>query len=296
MITVSVCMITYNQEEYIQQAVEGVLMQQTNFLFELVVGNDKSTDRTTDILNEYASKYPTRIRLTNNTTNLGMMENFIQTLKRCEGDYIALCEGDDYWINPYKLQKQVDLLQTNDHVACFHPVKKVGFRDNITYDEHFCINKKIVSTKDLFDDWQIATCSFVFKNVIRNNGLPEWIKYANGGDYALQLFLSKFGTFVKVDEVMGVYRIHDSGVSKTFSSFDYIYNTIFTLYISNKECFKNQHKLEIETIVHNKFAPIIIDKSDLTRNDMMKLLSSKISIRNLLVMLLIKLKSKLKIG
>mgnify|MGYP001248218371 CR=1 FL=1 len=112
---VSVHMITYNHEKYIAQAIEGVLMQKTNFLFELVIGEDCSTDSTRVICKEYADRYPNIIKLLPDAgKNLGMMENAIRTTMACTGKYIALCEGDDYWTDPYKLQKQVDFLEAHN--------------------------------------------------------------------------------------------------------------------------------------------------------------------------------------
>ena len=109
-VTVSVLMITYNHENFIREAIEGVLMQKTDFPIELIIGEDCSTDGTRKIVMEYASKYPDIIRPLLPDSNLGMMKNFIETMQAATGKYIALCEGDDYWTDPYKLQKQVDIL------------------------------------------------------------------------------------------------------------------------------------------------------------------------------------------
>lgn len=117
---VSVCMITYNHENFVSQAIESVLMQRTNFVFELVIGDDCSTDRTREIVNEYYKKYPKIIKLRLPEKNLGMQLNFIENLNACNGKYIALCEGDDYWTDPYKLQKQVDFLEANPEYGLVH--------------------------------------------------------------------------------------------------------------------------------------------------------------------------------
>lgn len=104
-IMVSICMITYNHEPFIREAIEGVLMQQSTFPYELVIGEDYSTDRTRDICIEYQQKHPDKIRLLLNEKNLGVMPNFIQTLNACSSKYIALCEGEDYWTDPLKPQE-----------------------------------------------------------------------------------------------------------------------------------------------------------------------------------------------
>ncbi|QYS90774.1 glycosyltransferase [Flavobacterium covae] len=136
MIKVSVCMITYNHEKYIKQAIESILMQKTNFDFELIISNDNSNDTThkiiLDLLEEHIDSK--KIKYLHNKKNLGMMPNFIQAIQNCKGEYIALCEGDDYWTDPEKLQKQVDFLDTNKNFAiCFHPVN-IDYQNEIIED------------------------------------------------------------------------------------------------------------------------------------------------------------------
>src|SRR5262245_65526124 len=106
---VSVCMVTFNHEAYVAQAIEGVLIQKANFPIELVIGEDCSNDRTSEICIEYARKYPETIRLLLNERNIGMMPNFLQTLKACGGKYIAHCEGDDFGLDDMKLMRHVEL-------------------------------------------------------------------------------------------------------------------------------------------------------------------------------------------
>jgi glycosyltransferase involved in cell wall biosynthesis len=113
---VSVLMITYNHEKFIAQAIDSILMQQTDFEYEIVVGDDFSKDRTRAILDNYKKKHPSKIKLLFPDRNLGMHRNFIQTLNSCQGQYVALLEGDDYWTSPYKLQKQVDFWIKSLHI------------------------------------------------------------------------------------------------------------------------------------------------------------------------------------
>lgn len=113
---VSVVMITYNHAPYITQAIEGVLQQKTNFPFELVIGEDCSTDGTREIVFEYQKKYPDIIRVITSEQNVGATRNLYRTEKNCRGKYIAYCEGDDYWHRPDKLQKQVDYME--NHPEC----------------------------------------------------------------------------------------------------------------------------------------------------------------------------------
>ena len=126
-ILVSINCITYNQEEYVADAIEGFLMQKTDFDYEILIGEDCSTDNTRKIVEEYAAKYPDKIRLITSERNVGCRKKFTEGFSsNSKGKYIAECEGDDYWIDPYKLQKQVDYLEGNPECTlCFHAAELV---------------------------------------------------------------------------------------------------------------------------------------------------------------------------
>lgn len=137
---VSVKIITYNHAPFIVQAIEGVLQQKTSFPFELVIGEDCSTDGTREIVFEYQKKHPDIIRVVTSDKNVGMKKNGLRTLNACQGKYVAFCEGDDYWQSPYKLQKQVDYLE--GHPECglvyssydvYHVTSGKKINDFITY-------------------------------------------------------------------------------------------------------------------------------------------------------------------
>src|SRR5262245_24288404 len=122
-VKVSVAMITYNHGNFIAQAVESILMQVVNFDYEIIIGEDCSTDETRNVVIEYRNRFPHRIKMLLHDKNVGLMQNFIQTIEACRGQYVALCEGDDYWTSPYKLQKQVDFLESHpEYAICFHNV------------------------------------------------------------------------------------------------------------------------------------------------------------------------------
>ena len=116
---VSVCMTAYNQEALIAVAVEGILVQKTDFSVEFHIGDDCSTDRTGEICEDFATRFPEVIRYHRRKHNLGMMPNFLATLAECDGKYIAWCEGDDYWIDDTKLQTQFDFMEASpDYALC----------------------------------------------------------------------------------------------------------------------------------------------------------------------------------
>ena len=129
---VSVRMSTYNHEKFIAQAIEGVLMQKTNFLFELIIGEDCSTDRTREIVVDYANRYPEIIKPILHEKNVGSKLNGRACKAACRGKYIAICEGDDYWIDPLKLQKQVDFMESHPECSfCFTRCQRVNERGEV---------------------------------------------------------------------------------------------------------------------------------------------------------------------
>lgn len=213
---VSVDMITFNHEKFISQAIEGVLMQKTKFRYELVIGEDCSSDNTSNIVKEYAQKYPDIIKARCNVLNMGMMANAVKTLKECTGKYIALCEGDDYWTDPYKLQKQVDFLEANPNYSlCFHDA--IVYCENKKFPPYFfCkdLSKTTFHVDDVIKAWLMPSASIVFRKDLLYP-LPSWFKEIYNGDYALQLLLILKGKFYFIDQLMSVYRQHETNLSAT---------------------------------------------------------------------------------
>lgn len=214
---VSICMITYNHEDYIRDAIEGVLMQKTDFPIELIIGEDCSTDNTRKIVNEYEAKYPEIIVAQYPETNRGMMNNFIAVLETARGKYIALCEGDDYWTDPYKLQKQVNFLKSNkEYIFCYHKVEVIG--DDRKYyigknkDSAIRFSESIISKGG-------ATLSLVIKKGEYLKSYYQLISKLNLNiaDWPLEVILSSYGKGYYLSELMGCYRVHDNGATQGLS-------------------------------------------------------------------------------
>lgn len=206
----SVCMITYNHERYIRKAIAGVIMQKTNFKIELVVGEDFSTDATRTLCQEYAERYPELIRLLPTEKNLGMTQNLLRTFNACAGKYIAICEGDDYWTDPCKLQKQVDFLEANpEYSAACHQTEKIIENSPREKELYFQFSKNILTKKDLIRSTSIHTNSIVF----RKEALLKYdLKTAKHlVEHALYILIVQSGNFRVFPEVMSVYRRHDQG-------------------------------------------------------------------------------------
>lgn len=220
---VSVCMITYNHESYIEAAIEGILMQEVDFEIEIIIANDASSDKTHQVIENLIAQHPKKdlISYFNHSENLGMMPNFIFALNKCKGKYIALCEGDDYWIDPLKLQKQVDFLEHNhDYSICFHKVKLLRgtlFEEDISIQKRFDqLSENDATIKDLVQRKNfIHTASVVYRN--HNIVFPMEYKYTPIGDYFLHILNSEFGKIKRLDEKMSVYRL-GVGVFSSLSS------------------------------------------------------------------------------
>ena len=211
MVKVSVAMITYNHEQFITEAVSSVLNQETDFEYEIVIGDDCSTDGTRNLLLELQEKYPEKIKLHQRSENLGMLRNFASVLSDCQGTYIALLEGDDYWTDTKKLQKQVDYLDSHPGCAIsFHDVMKL--RDNGIFEPWTpAIEKKeSYSIEDLFAGNFIPTCSVVFRAGLFEE-FPDWYYKAALGDWTLHVLNAQHGDIGYLDDIMGVYRIHSGG-------------------------------------------------------------------------------------
>ncbi|MFM9911829.1 MAG: glycosyltransferase [Chitinophagaceae bacterium] len=225
----SVCMITYNQENFITQAIESVLMQRCDFDFELIIGEDNSTDTTRKICELYQEKYPAIIKLLPASENMGMLKNFLRSYKACNGKYIAFLEGDDYWTDAAKLQKQVNFLtQNNEYSICFHNVIMKFQRANENAEKPFHANltKYSFETEDLLKQWFIPSASVVFVNY-PDFVFPDWFVNCKSGDIPFLLLMSLRGKINYINEIMSVYRIHDSGISSTHRGYDKIIAMIF---------------------------------------------------------------------
>jgi glycosyltransferase involved in cell wall biosynthesis len=211
----SILMITYNHQNYIKQALDSILMQVTNFEYEIVVGEDCSTDNTRKILCEYQLKYPDKIRLLLPDQNLGMMKNFIQTYQACQGEYIAILEGDDYWTCSNKLQKQVDFLNNNpDFTICFHNANYLWEIDDHPPHGLLCkeSQKEVSTLEDLLVENFIPTLTSMFRN--RQFGaFPDWFLRMKFGDWPLHILNAEHGKIGYLNESMASYRVHSCGVA-----------------------------------------------------------------------------------
>lgn len=208
---VSVLTTTYNHERYIAQAMDSVLAQQTDFPWEQIVGEDCSTDGTRPIVQDYQRRYPDQIKPILREHNVGRRQNFLEAFSRCQGDYIAILEGDDYWTSPLKLQRQVDFLDAHpDHAICFHAVEARD-ESGVQAPKEVRATRGRYTLEDLLEQNIIPTCSVLFRNRLFAS-FPDWYLAAPAGDWPLHVLNAHHGAIGYIDELMAVYRIHAGGV------------------------------------------------------------------------------------
>ena len=223
-IVVSICCAAYNHEKYIKQCLDGFMMQKTNFAYEVLIHDDASTDKTADIIREYERNYPDIIKpiyQKENKYSQGIHVTRTYNYPRAKGKYIALCEGDDYWIDPFKLQKQVDFLEKNEDVSLYVHNSKIIFLNTNTV-RLFNENRSsgVVTWKSLIlSGWFTPTASFVYRKVILESKYYEKRMNING-DMRLLCLAASHGKVYYSDEVMSVYRyLSEYSLSRSTSKF-----------------------------------------------------------------------------
>jgi glycosyltransferase involved in cell wall biosynthesis len=211
---VSVCIVTYNHARWIGQAVESALAQQVDFDYEIVIGEDRSTDGTREIVEGLAAANPGRIRALLRDANVGMNRNFAETLAACRGQYVAMLDGDDYWTAPDKLARQVAFLDNHiEYVSCFHDVEVL---DDDGGRARFNVpgQRETSTLEDLLRGNFIVTSSVMFRNGLTGR-LPDWFFTLGMGDWPVHVLTARHGKIRYVDEVMAVYRRHAGGALST---------------------------------------------------------------------------------
>lgn len=248
-IRVSVCCITYNQEKYIQDALESFVNQVTDFEYEVLVHDDASTDNTPSIIEEYAKKYPHIIKpIYQEENQYTKGKQILQTFvfPKTKGRYIALCEGDDYWCDLNKLQKQIDYLETHqEYSACVHNTRGIQCRQHnkvkILYESKV---DRDISLDEVLEGGcaYFHTSSIVFRSKYKNRP-PEF--FANGfGDYPMAIHLALNGKIHYFKDVMSVYRILADGSwsSKLLSE-----NSIESAIAIRRECIGLLNRIDVFT-------------------------------------------------
>ncbi len=262
---VSVCVQTYRHASFIAECLDSILAQKTNFAFEIIIGEDESNDGTREICERYAISHPQKIRLflrsRKDVIYIGGKAtgryNLIENFKAAKGKYIAMCEGDDYWSEVLKLQKQYDFMEANDaYGICLHESLQLNTYDesknriipDVTGDTVYTISDYILANKT-------ATCSIFF----RRNAMvpvPDWYYFVPFGDLGmiLQVMYATNSKAYVIDKVMGVYRIHPAGIHGSMHQSKKTLANAYKLHITFTRIIK-KHLLK-----HNEYNKVIAVK------------------------------------
>lgn len=259
-VLVSISCLTYNHEQFIEQCIDGFLTQRTNFAFEILIHDDASPDSTQNILKEYENKYPDKFRIIYRSENIhsqGYRSLNRFNYERARGKYIAICEGDDFWIDSNKLQKQVDFLEQNpDYSMCFHDAIKLDETNNII--NRFCPYRRDcdLTIHDAIHNWYVPTASIVVRKEIILN-YKSSIPQIYSEDYSIILKCIHAGRVRYINRLMSVYRLNSSETSMSsamknknifmleqkillLNSFKSITNNLYTTEINSRLKYLNQ--------------------------------------------------------
>lgn len=223
--TVSVIMLTYNHEKYVAEAIESVLRQETGYSYELLIGDDCSEDRTVEIIQEYEKRCPDKIRFFPSRENQGTTKNAYRLFMQARGKYLASCEGDDYWSDPEKLQRQVRFLEENlQFIGCSHPVRCVDKEGNVLKRQRLSwVSPKTVYTIRDFKGIVLPghSSSLIRRNIFLDTGRDYsifWRASKFFGDRIGAVLWAAQGDFYRIDRVMSCYRCVRGAAEKNLTS------------------------------------------------------------------------------
>ena len=258
---VDIVMITYNQEKYVAQAIESVLEQKCDFPFLLIINDDFSTDRTHIICQEYANKFPNQILYAQNSSNIGLIKNYKIALEASNSKYVAILEGDDYWIDDCKLQKQVKILESNEDVGLVHSARHSLFegtneitgplKETVTFN---LLNQGYVFDKLLISNF-ISPLTVLFRNDLIKDKLDFDFFIENKFktlDYAMWLLIAYNSKIIFTENSTAVYRVRRNSISNK-KSMESMENFLET---SRLTCKYYINKYGVETISEKKIDSI----------------------------------------
>ena len=265
----SVMIITYNHASFIAQALDGVLSQKLNFTLEIVIGEDCSIDGTREIVIDYQKRYPQLVRVLLPEINIGAMPNLIATMAACRGEFIAILEGDDYWTDPTKLQRQVNALRANPNCSmCFHDAQIVyetsPAKAPVVFSQHIAPHAlpppNITGSPLQFTQldlarvgWIMPTASIVFRNSSLPHPLPSWFLGIFSGDYTLQLLSTRNGAAFYLPIVMSCYRVHQHSVTVMMAQSEYQYKRrIYEGEMYQQHVFTKENKKHADIYLSNQ--------------------------------------------
>ncbi len=209
---VDILMVTYNHESYIAQAIESVLSQKTKYIYRLLIGEDCSTDSTQQIVLDYYKKYPDKIELYLWKKNMGVSRNTIELWRRCQGKYIAYLEGDDYWTDPKKLEKQISFLEEHrEYIGAVHNVRCVNDRGELLHRDFglYPIWEEHIYGVEQAEKIELAaqTASLIHRNIYKFEEIKDlFLRYKGNGDVKINVLLGLTGDIYYFRDIMADHR------------------------------------------------------------------------------------------
>ena len=251
-ILVDVLIITYNQENYIEKCVMSAINQKTNFKYRILVGEDCSTDKTKDILKIIENKYPNRLKIIYNKKNIGANDNFNHLLKLSNSKYIAVLDGDDYWIDQNKLQMQYEYMEKNPNcIICHTRTKVVDFQGNdLGYSYPIKRTKSKSDIKDQLKRNLISNLTAFYRNNYVNK-IPNYAKKHYATDWIIYILLAQYGTIDFIDYITAAYRINEKGAMKSTNDIDKI-KTKIKMYILLKNKLSKKYVKLIDKLINRE--------------------------------------------
>jgi glycosyltransferase involved in cell wall biosynthesis len=248
-VLISVCLITYNHVNYIQRAIDSVLAQNLDVGWDIIIADDCSTDGTRDIIVDYCKQFPDRIRLILQDKNVGPAQNWLELIASPKSKYIAYLEGDDFWNDPLKLQKQVSILEDQSHFSgIFTEVNLVDLNSEfINVSNRIPQNVNAVTYDDLIYSNVIHSCSFAFRRSVINDEILSLIAKQKAGDITLFLFCAISGPIYYLNDVTSSYRI-GCGIINTMNLESIIKAKISYVYFFFTEFTKSPQRRKIELL------------------------------------------------
>jgi len=237
---VSICCPTFNHENFIEDTLNGFLIQKTNFPVEILVNDDCSTDRTTDIIKEYEKQFPEIIKPVYQPTNQyskGIKPIPQVLLPRCKGKYVALCDGDDFWTDPNKLQTQIDFLETNSELSmCYTNFSYANEKGEVIYESGASrkFKKTHIDHLQILEYFTPRIFTIVFRTTVLQNRVPHEISLVPNGDIFLCALLIQQAPAAYLDFISGCHRLNKNSVYATKPILEKNEMTIKTLNVLKK--------------------------------------------------------------
>lgn len=206
---VSIIVLSYNHASYLRENLQSLTEQKTNFEYEILVGDDCSHDNSRLIIDQFYGEHPNKIKRIYPETNLGPNANYLNCLENARGQYIAFCEGDDYWIDEHKLQKQIDFLEQNPKYGGVSTNNR-WFLENENVFNDSVMEEGEITFESLGESNKINSQTMLFKKELIEN--LDWIKDLKIGDWALNLYITSQQPYYRLPDITTVYRVHKGGV------------------------------------------------------------------------------------